>query len=314
MRLKSYKALTPDGLRRLAASRVGSLTELIAALQGLEVASCLQSGFKAGEQVPLDLAYRRLVACWVDDLRGMIKRFKPSSRLVDFAEAYVSKYLAYELISFLAEGYSYKAVFLPEEVKSAAAKSDYVYEFLGKVRQSGEQLPALVGEVLSRHSRERLKDLNRYLLLSEYEEALYDNLIKTFKDLRADPRALECLEGMKRMCLSKGVIREAFAKGEALKALAGLGFRERTVLERAVASNDPHLLEGVLAFLPTIMCEESLRVLPLDYADLLRFLLLKDWEAFTLSDIVYLVSLGYGPESVEESVKRWLEVYGLASS
>ncbi len=314
VRLKSYKVLTPDKLRYLSTSKIGSLTELLTVLQGLDVVSCLQSEFKVGEQLPLDITYMKLIACWVNDLRKLIELFKPSSKVVDFTEAYVSKYFAYEFITALTEGYSYRAVFLSEEIQNAISQSNYVYEILSRVGKLNKQFPTIVKDVLVKYREKRLKDLDRYLLLVEYEEMLYNRLTRILKDLHADPYAFECLNKIRSISLSKAVIREAFVRKEALKELTSFSVKERASLEKVMALNNPHLLEEVLAFLPFLSCEKSLRTLPLGYADLLHFLILKDWESLILSNVVYIINLGYGPENVVESFKRWLEVYDFITS
>ncbi|PUA32778.1 MAG: hypothetical protein B7O98_04835 [Zestosphaera tikiterensis] len=314
VRLRSYRALTPNRLLHLVNSKISSLAELLTVLHGLDVVSCLQSEFKVGEQLPLDLTYRKLVDCWVSDLRKLTALLKPSNQVIDFIEAYVSKYLAYELIVFLAEGYGYRTVFLPEEVRNAVVQSNYVYEVLDKVSRGGKQLPTLVLEFLTRYRRKSLKDLDRYLLLREYVEFLYDRLTKIFQDLRVESYVLECLNKMKNVSLYKDDVREAFIKKKALKGFTSFSRRERMSLEKAMISNDPHLLEEVLMSLPIFSCDRSLRTSPLSYAYLLHFLTLKDWESFILSNIVYLINLGYEPESIRESFKGWLEAYDVIYS
>gem|GEM_PF-998126 len=309
VKIRSHKTLRPDSVKSINELITYTFPSLLSALQGFEVSSCLSRELRSALPLPQTTIYSKLLKCWENDLRNKVRLIKPSKKVIEVIDLYISKYVANDLIGVISSG-------LTETTYLEAP----VVESIKKFKTTNE-----VGDIISLLSRRKLLNEFMSLVLKEYRKlkiseldvdelsrklraSYFKRLEDILTELDVSPYGLRCVEFLKEFEELKQALRKALMGGEDLRLVTTkLTQKQREVVLKA--SKNTHDFEYVLAVLPLHFCHNMLKSLPVSVDTLLDYLLLKEFEFSILSYVIYLINTGYSPELIREEVGGWLRLY-----
>ncbi|MEM2005745.1 MAG: hypothetical protein QW705_02595 [Zestosphaera sp.] len=303
--LRLHKTLSPSLVGRLSDLVARTFTDFLASLQDLDISSCMAREIHGESPLPRPTIYSRLLRCWEGFVRDEIRLIKPSDSVSRLINLHVGRYVLNDLAGVLSAGSEDVVYLSPQTART-----------LRGVAEVDGLLPVLRGYVgadfivktLRKYRGFRVGDLDIHKLVGELIESYFRELRIALEALGVSTRALECVGCVERFEGLKHSLRRALREGRDLASvLTPLTPTQRGVL--ANSSSDTHALEFLLAAFPTILCHNLLRTAPPSAETLLHYILLKDWELRTFSQVIYLITSGYPVDVIQEEVAGWVRFY-----
>ncbi len=306
VKIRSHKTLRPDNVKRINELITYTFPSLLSALQGFEVSSCLSRELRSALPLPQTTIYSKLLKCWESELRDRIRLIKPSEKVVEVLDLYISKYVTNDLVGVISTGLT-ETTYLEAQVVESLKTAKEVGEITSLLARR-KLLSKSMSSVLKEYRKLKISEVDVNELSRKLRASYFKRLEDVFRGLNASSYGLRCVEFLKEFEELKQALRKALIGGGDLRiAATKLTQKQRDVVLKA--SKNAHDFEYVLAVLPLHFCHNMLKSLPVSVDTLLDYLLLKEFEFSVLSYVIYLINTGYPPELIREEVGRWLRLY-----
>lgn len=303
--LHLHKTLSPSLAGRLSGLVTPTFADFLAAIRNLEIGSCVAREIYSGSPVPRLTVYSRLLKCWEEFVRDEIRLIRPSGNVVRLFDLHMVRYVLDDLTGILSAGVEEVVYLNPQTVEALKSVGD-VDGLLSALRGCVDV--GFISKTFGKYRGFRVSDLDLHRVVEELISSYFREFKKTLEVLGVSTRGLECVGYMERFGRLRHSLRRVLREGGDLASvLTSLTPRQREVLVKS--SSDIHALELLLATLPIVSCHSLLRSVPPSAETLLHYLLVKDWELLTLSQVIYLIASGYPVEVIRDEVGRCVRLY-----
>lgn len=305
VKLHLHKTLSPSLAGKFSELAAPTFADFLASIQNLEISSCVVREIGGEFPMPRLTIFSRLLKCWEESVKSEIRLIKPSDNVSRLLGLHIGRYVLNDLTEVLSAGVEETAYLSPQTVNALKSVGD-VNGLLSVLRGSVDA--GFIVETLGKYRSSRVGDLDFHRLSEELSSSYFREFRGVLEVLGISTRGLECVSCMERFeRLRHGLRRVLRERGDLAGVLTSLTPRQREVLIHS--SSDPHTLEFLLSTLPIVSCHNLLRSVPPSAETVLHYLLIKDWELLTLSQVIYLITSRYPVEVIREEVGRWMRFY-----
>ncbi|MEO3993300.1 MAG: hypothetical protein QN229_03185 [Desulfurococcaceae archaeon TW002] len=306
IKIRTHRTLHPENIKRINELVTYTFPGLLSALQEFEISSCLGRELRSDLPLSRIIIYSKLLKCWENDLRNVIRLIKPSENVVNVIDLYISKYVINDLTGIISAGLK-ETTYLDTSVAESLKTAKEVSEIISVMSKKGF-MNEVISTILGEYRRMKISELDVGKLSRKLSTSYFRSLENTLRKLNVSSYGLRCVEFLKEFEEAKPLLRKTLLKKRDLRTVATmLTQKQREVILRA--SKNTHDFEYVLSILPTHSCHNMLKSLPVSADTLLDYLLLKEIEFSFLSYVIYLINSGYSLDLIKEEVRRWLEFY-----
>lgn len=307
LRLRTYKSLTPEAITRLETATISGVGDLITILSPYDVGECVEKRVNLTEEAELLPIQRALFRCWT----GWLEREAHLSRVSERVKDVVGVLSAYCRVDCLAR-------FISSRTDVCGIMGSGMYGELGSEWVMSDLLSALKSRKLVEAelledalrelgAREEMPDAEmRERIAIELRRQYFKKLkevVRPFKDrnLMSAVSLVEAVETVVRPDLRRAV---KSGGGELPKSLWRLGERVVNAV-REVSGDNISVVETLVSGAPAFVMHHRLGLLPVGPSAMMHYFIIKCWETFFVSHIIYSVLKGAPPEYVKEWIKRW---------
>lgn len=307
LRLRTYKSITPEAVTRLETTTISSVGDLITILSPYDVGQCVEREVSLTEETGLLPIQRALFKCWTGWLNREAHLSRVSGRVmkaVEILSAYCRVDCLARFISSRSDVCGIMGSGMYGEVGSEWGMSDLLRALRSRKLIEAELLEEALRELRVREevpdaeTRERIAIEIRRQYFRKLREVM-----TPFKD-RGLMTAISLMEVVETVV--EPDLRRAVKGGESElpKSLWKLGERVVSAV-REVSGDDISVVEALVRGAPTFVLHHRLGLLPVGPSTMIHYFLIKCWETFFVSHIIYSVLKGVSPEYVKEWIRRW---------
>ena len=155
---------------------------------------------------------------------------------------------------------------------------------------------------------EKLTDFRQLNVWQKAHKLVLD-IYEISKKLRPSLKLSSCLRIIQLTSKLEKEVRRAVINKEDISSVLR---KVPAVISNAIVAAQESIQELDVLFnvIKYMYCISELTFSPLSYDTALNYLLVKEWEAFLISFITYLITQGYDKEYILEKIGRWWKVYG----
>lgn len=307
LRLRTYNSITPEAITRLETVTISGVGDLITIFSPYDVGQCVEREVNLTEETELLPIQRALFKCWT----SWISEEAHLSRVSEEVMKAVKTLSAYCRVDCLAR-------FISSGNDVCGIMGSGMYGELGSEWRMSELLRALKNRKLIEADllekalrelrvREEMPDAEtRERIAIEFRRQYFRKLkevMTPFKDKNLMD-ALSLIEVVETVV--KPDLRRAVKAGESElpKSLWKLGERFVSAV-REVSGDDISVIEALVSGAPAFILHHRLGLLPVGPSTMIHYFIIKCWETFFVSHIVYSVLKGVSPQYVKNWIRRW---------
>ncbi|MEM2206225.1 MAG: V-type ATPase subunit [Sulfolobales archaeon] len=309
LKLRCLKVLGIGDIRKVIESELTELNDVLTIVNDYDVVKCAYRNIKLEKGLDIELIFNELSRCWISELLGILDR--ASAELVEFVKTYLTKYAISALIrsiKYLQVGGVVRPKHVFKCLDEGLLSSSSVEDVINVVRCCRDFNNSLITEVLYRYVNSKLEDVDVDSLEGELNKYYWDYLILVASRLKDSINLQYVLRILKGFHEFDVMLKRKLVLGEDISELSKrYDYASYKHVVRKLSIDSYDYMSNVFRYLHMV---SILKYSPLSYDIVLCYMLMKEWEALTLSYIIYLFTNGLEPTYVKKSLKALVDVYG----
>lgn len=308
LRLRSLKVLNIRDVKKVIESEIATLNDFLTIINGYDVVKCLYDYIKLDERLSVNTIYTELCKCWINELLSIVGN--ASADLIKFVKTYLTKYAIYTLvdsIKYLQVGGFEKPRSVFKCLNELLNAND-VSDVIEVLRSCKEFNNSILTEVLYSYINHKLDGIDLGRLEMEFNDRYWNNLISDCSKLVDSIKLRHVLLTLRDFHIFDTSFKRKSLRGEDTDEL--LRKYDYSIYRFVVRNLNINLYDYVSNVFKYILTTSSLKYSPLSYDVLLHYLLIKEWEAITMSYVIYSFTNNLGQTYVKNSIKALVDAYG----
>lgn len=309
LKLRCLKVLGIEDIKKIIESETTELNDVLAITNDYDAVKCVYRNIKLDRGLDIELIFNELSRCWINELLSVLDR--ASARLTEFVRTYLVKYAISALIrsiKYLQVGGVVRPKYVFKCLDDGLLNSSNVEEVISVVRRCRDFNNSLITEVLYRYVDSKLEEVNVDSLEGELNKYYWDSLVLVASRLKDSINLQHVLRILKGFHEFDVMFKRKSVLGEDISELSKrYDYASYKYVVRKLSIDSYDYISNAFKYL---YMTSILKYSPLNYDIVLYYMLMKEWEALTLSYIIYVFTNHLEPTYVKKSLRALVDVYG----
>ncbi len=309
LRIRCLKVVDVKDVKKIIESEVTNVGDVLTSISSYDAVEYVYSNVKLDRGLDVEAVFNELSSYWINELFNVLKI--ASADLVRFVKTYLTRYVVPQLIrgiKYLQVGSSGRPKHIFKCLDYGLSSVSDVNDIIKVVRGCREFDSAIVTEVLRSYADQELDEVDVRRLEKELDENYWSRLIVESYNLKGSINlhyAVRLLRDFHRFDM---IFKQKSILGEDVSDL--LKLYDYSIYRKIVRDLSIDSYDYVSNMFKYLYISSILKYSPLSYDTLLYYMLAKEWEAITLSYIIYVFTNRLDPTYVRKSLKALVDVYG----